>query len=260
MEGRIREGVAPVVSYDTKSPGPASAVSYETGGAPSPQLIAAYQAQFDFFNRALFGGELPHVVLNFSRHAKALGFFAPERWTPREAPLVYDPEHLRDPHAPPFVPAESNDVATHEISLNPTYLKRRSPRDTSSTLVHEMVHLWQEEFGKKKSRRGYHNREWGDKMEEVGLMPSSTAMPGGKKTGQRMSHYEIEGGAFSRAFDRLPPEYALPWVCEDLTETKASKRTKTKYTCPGCDANVWGKADLVIECRSCGETFEEITQ
>jgi hypothetical protein len=43
----------------------------------------------------------------------------------------------------------------------------------------------------KKCRGGYHDRVWGAKMEEVGLMPSNTGLPGGKKNGQQMTHYII---------------------------------------------------------------------
>ena len=38
-------------------------------------------------------------------------------------------------------------------------------------------------------RTGYHNREWASKMLEVGLVPSDTGQPGGKQTGQHMTHY-----------------------------------------------------------------------
>jgi hypothetical protein len=57
-----------------------------------------------------------------------------------------------------------------------------------STLVHEMVHVWQQHCGTP-SKRGYHNKEWATKMKSVGPQPSSTGMVGGKETGQRMSHY-----------------------------------------------------------------------
>lgn len=33
-------------------------------------------------------------------------------------------------------------------------------------------------------------------MESIGLMPSSTGLPGGKKTGQKMGDYAIQGGEF----------------------------------------------------------------
>lgn len=40
-------------------------------------------------------------------------------------------------------------------------------------------------------------------MESLGLMPSATAAPRGKRTGDRMSHYIIEGGPFARAFAEM---------------------------------------------------------
>src|SRR3954469_22251525 len=85
---------------------------------PTNSPFEAYRAMWSFFNAALFNGSLPPVILNFSRAANSLGFFAPLRW-------------------------ERGKETTHEISLNPSYLKRRSARDVASTLVHEMAHLWQ---------------------------------------------------------------------------------------------------------------------
>ncbi len=55
--------------------------------------------------------------------------------------------------------------------------------------------LWQYRFGKP-GRTRYHNEQWATKMESIGLMPSSTGQPGGKRTGDSMADYAIEGGAF----------------------------------------------------------------
>jgi hypothetical protein len=124
------------------------------------------------------------------------------------------------------------------------------------TLVHEMVHLWQQEFGRP-SRRNYHNREWGDKLESVGLMPSDTGEPGGKRTGQRVTHFVIPEGPFDLAFRAMPPEYQLPWSSGGLAERDKPKRTdKIKYECPTCGAAVWGKAGLNIICGDCREGFQ----
>jgi hypothetical protein len=201
--------------------------------APTPEQFSAYQSMYDHFNRALFDGELPQVILNFSRRAGSLGFFAAERW-------------------------DDGRARTHEISLNPAHLKERSPIDVASTLVHEMVHLWQQERGTP-SRAGYHNAEWAEKMESVGLVPSDTGGPGGHRVGQQMHHYVADTGRFQHAFELLPRGCLLPWRCRPEEErgaregrgTVAGTRNKVKYTCPSCASNVWGKPDLEIQCVPC---------
>lgn len=92
----------------------------------------------------------------------------------------------------------------HEISINPDFMNRED-RDWHSTLVHEMCHLWQEDFGRP-SRGGYHNSQWADKMIQVGLMPSDTGEAGGKRTGQSITHYIIPGGKFEQVFNTLSRE------------------------------------------------------
>lgn len=83
--------------------------------------------------------------------------------------------------------------------------------ETLQTLVHEMVHLWQHHFGEP-GRGRYHNGEWAKKMEAIGLMPSDTGQPGGKRVGDQMSDYAIEGGEFLRvARMLLTEEFTLSW-------------------------------------------------
>jgi hypothetical protein len=192
---------------------------------------------FEYFNRRLFANVLPPCLLNFSRKARTYGFFAPQRWQ------------------------GSGDEVRHEISLNPSSLRSRRPIEVASTLVHEMVHLWQQDFGRP-SRRGYHNAEWAAKMDEVGLVPSSTAAPGGARVGQLVSHYIADGGPFAVAFAAMSAEYLLPWSCEEREEGRGKttrSRNKTKYTCPTCDTNVWGAPGLSVMCGDCDAVFEEQT-
>ena len=63
---------------------------------------------------------------------------------------------------------------------------------TYRTLVHEMVHLEQQHFGEP-SRNGYHNRQWAEWMQRIGLHPSDTGAVGGKRTGQRVALHRAEG-------------------------------------------------------------------
>lgn len=194
---------------------------------PTPEQTAAYQGMFDYLNRVLFGGSLPSVILNFSRHARAYGFFAPERW------------------------GDGGGAVTHEISLNPKHL-RRPPRAVAATLAHEMVHLWQHVAGKP-SRRGYHNHEWADMMQAIGLAPSSTGEPGGKRVGQGMSHYIEEGGAFDLAFKAMPADLLLPWQCSEAGTGggKPAPRSKVLYRCPKCSLRMWGKPGAEPVCGPC---------
>jgi predicted SprT family Zn-dependent metalloprotease len=203
---------------------------------PTRTQFQAYSLAFDYFNRELFNGKLPPCMLNFSRKAKAAGFFAPKRW--RRGQLI-----------------------AHEISLNPDVLTCEVI-EMFQTLVHEMAHLWQQEFGKP-SRSGYHNTEWADLMEAIGLMPSSTGAAGGKRTGQHMADYVIRGGRFHKAFFDITDDCVLPWLSGSFGSGTAEegdddekKKNKIKYTCPRCEANVWGKPDLHISCDDCMETFQ----
>ena len=97
-------------------------------------------------------------------------------------------------------------------------------------------------------------------MDAVGLIPSTTGAIGGKCTGQKMLHYIQPGGAFDLACQALLGDgFAIPWVAltsedEDVRQKKAA--SKTKYTCPTCDLNAWGKPDIHLVCDECNERME----
>lgn len=128
---------------------------------PTMQMYSFVQDVYDFFNDKLFAGELPPCLLTLQREKNTMGYFSSNRWQGGGKQVV------------------------HEIALNPAFFITHKPLELMQTLVHEMVHLWQHEFGKP-SHRAYHNTEWANKMESIGLMPSDTGEPGGKRTGQRV--------------------------------------------------------------------------
>lgn len=163
---------------------------------------------------------------------------------------------------------------TDEIAINPAYFGLVPVLEVLQPIAHEMVHAWQFLFGKP-GRRRYHNKEWADKMESIGLMPSSTGKPGGARTGEKMADYAIENGRFVEAttsllatgfqvswLDRfLPAQMATGSVAlttgdggggggaAGLIVPQAGNRSnRVKYRCPSCAAQVWGKPDLRILC------------
>jgi len=122
-----------------------------------------------------------------------------------------------------------------------------------------MVHLKQQHFGKP-SRSGYHNLEWAYMMEQVGLYPSDTAQPGGKRSGAKVSHYIIEGGVFDVACkELLATGLTITWADAANEEQRKKKAvTRAKYSCPMCGLNMWGKPGVFVSCMSCEETMEEV--
>lgn len=216
--------------------------------AVTKQQFNTLEDLFVYYNKNLFDGMLPDTLITLANHKGAAGLFAPSRWV-REGTEI------------------------HEITISPESIIV-SEIDYHQTLVHEMCHLWQHCFGKP-SRQCYHNKEWANKMEEVGLMPSSTGEPGGSKTGQHMRDYPIDGGLFESCFRKIDAlSYAktlkLPlnpnvWAYGGHhSVTKNSKAgdkqesrsgVKVKYSC-SCGTNVWGKSGLSITCNHCNEIFE----
>jgi len=245
---------------------------------PTTELYASIQKSYDHFNQALFDGSLPKVIFTTQRKKNVMGYFSRERWVSIEGQRC------------------------HEIAINPSYVASSSLIELLQTLVHEMVHCWQDDFGKT-GRRGYHNKEWADKMEFIGLMPSSTGRAGGDKTGDRMGDYPIPHGQFIHECKRLiSTGFALPWIdrytlkpeksientfspeikaleldealAEQLTEgvnkllgdetflpvTQSPKgRIKSRYSCPQCQLNVWGKPELDLSCNVCHKVLTELS-
>jgi hypothetical protein len=198
----------------------------------TPAEYRAFQQAYDFFNKELFGGALPNVLVTLQRHSRAKGYFAPERFAGRtEAKLT-----------------------AHELALNPDCFTGRTDEEILSTLAHEMCHVWQQAFGTP-PRRSYHDREWARKMKEIGLQPSSTGEPGGKETGQHMSHRIIQDGPYAKAYARLKATgLELHWQsAPEDPQAKAKRASKTKFTCPECGQNAWGKPDALLICGVCHE-------
>src|SRR5882672_2737595 len=135
-----------------------------------------FQKAYDFFNRELFGGSLPQVLVTLQRHANTRGYFSLERFSGRVAK-----------------------AAVHELALNPDNFTGRTDEMILSTLAHEMTHVWQQDHGKP-PRRSYHDRQWAGKMRAIGLQPSNTGEEGGKETGQSVSHFIIAGGRYAWAY------------------------------------------------------------
>lgn len=193
------------------------------------QEYQTLDSAYRFFNKKLFGASLPECLIVMQRKGKRnLGYFHPDRFAHR---------FEKDKH-------------TDEIALNPDNFLGRNDQDILSTLVHEMAHLWQQHFDKP-PRGGYHDKRWGRKMDEIGLMPTNTGKPGGKRTGQQMTHYIIPEGPFDLACKEfLASGKKLNWNSRPLP-TAQSRPSKAKFSCPDCGQNAWAKPTAQLICGFC---------
>jgi predicted SprT family Zn-dependent metalloprotease len=201
--------------------------NYQT---PTQETYDGLERAFNFFNDKLFENRLPSVIFTLRASRKAYGYFWAEQFTHRED---------GDP--------------THEIAMNPATMARELI-DVLGTLVHEMTHLEQQEYGKP-GKNGNHNREWGVLMERIGLIPSNTGQPGGKKTGRQMTHYIDPMGDFLTAANELVDTgFDLPYFTRPREAAlKKKDLSKVKHECPCCSFKAWAKQGANLICGDCNE-------
>jgi predicted SprT family Zn-dependent metalloprotease len=202
------------------------------------QDYAGFQVAFDFFNSSLFDGALPQLLIVLHKGKKSRGHYCHEAY-----------EHRQDK------------TRTSELALYPETFSEESDERILSTLVHEMVHEKQALTGKP-GRRGYHNVEWAKLMKAVGLYPSTTGEVGGKESGERVSHYIIQGGRYQQAYQKLAAiGLQLHWQIRTAdgngtTGGKPKPCSKVTYTCT-CGLRAWAKPGVSLMCAECEELMEE---
>jgi SprT-like family len=215
---------------------------------PGTQANHELQLAYEFFKVHLFNlADWPPCFITLQRRGSCtLGYFSPARF------------------------ATADDQVADEIALNPRHFKNRSFVDVMSTLVHEMVHAWQHHHGRKWSGSTYHNREWAGEMLRLGLHPSHTGEPGGKMTGQSMSHYIIPGGRFEQSIAQLrrmlpgltwfdaDAAHVLPkgLAGSDLIAPASLSGRRTVYRCPACRQRAESDSKFSAICTRCELQFQ----
>lgn len=123
-------------------------------------------------NRKFFDGRLAPVVVTLRRKKGAVAYY----------------RHCG------FKDADGKCVS--EIAFDPRFFGKVSLLRTLSTLGHEACH---QEIAEKRLTAGpMHNRHWAACMERIGLMPSHTGRPGGRKVGLRITHYIPKNSKFAK--------------------------------------------------------------
>jgi hypothetical protein len=96
-------------------------------------------------------------------------------------------------------------------------------------------------------------------MREIGLIPTATGEPGGKETGQKVTHIVEGGGRFEKACTAFLARNLAILYQDRAGNGEAAKKkaaSKTKYTCPGCGFNAWAKPEGNLWCGDCQEPMK----
>jgi hypothetical protein len=189
---------------------------------PTLATYAALEQAFDHFNAELFGARLPPCLLTLRSSPRTHGYM----------------------HRHRFVNIGGQQV--DELGINPGYFAIQTTEEILSTVVHEMVHHWQNHFGAP-SNSNPHNREWATRMEGIGLMPSHTGLPGGKRTGRSMSDYMLPDGLFIQSATLLiEAGFRLPWLDSHVSMAPEKVQLRHDTLAASGVAVAGGESPLVV--------------
>ena len=155
---------------------------------PTREIYTFLYRLCSMINAECFDGALPSLLITIKGKGNVFGYYK------YKAHVSHNGQHA------------------DELAVNPRFFASHGFQALLQTLGHEMTHQWQQYFGRQKSRRSYHNREFADKMISIGLIPSATGKAGGAQTGQFMADYMAEEGPIVTLFERLTVEGVyIPW-------------------------------------------------
>ena len=216
---------------------------------PLIEQSQAYHGAFDWFNEKLFDGQLPRPMLCLTRNANIIGgYFNHSKWHDEAG----------------------NNI--DEIAINSNMMEEGNIVGLMHTLIHEMIHLKQQHFGKP-SRHGYHNTEFADWAEGMGLHCADAKT--GKRTGHMMATSVLDGGKAAKAIALLPDEHVFPWMAVsthedgkegggggenrggDGSDPPRRSGSRSKFTCAVCGLNAWAKPGAKLACGECDRMMIE---
>lgn len=128
-----------------------------------------------------------------------------------------------------------------EVAINVCYLDDRPFWEVLGTLLHELLHAWQQAHGTP-GKRNYHNREFRDKAESLGLVVDRRGV----------TTYAAES-----PFKRLLRQYGVeaPSVEPPEPAPVAGSSKLKKWSC-GCTNVRCAVSWLHARCLRCGQVFE----
>lgn len=243
--------------------------------SPTKELYSWLSQSYDFFNKELFRNELPYCLLTFQREKSTMGYFSPERWANKDGYICHEiainPSYFAGHR---FV--EIFQTLVHEMCHLWQYVYGTPSRGTyhnkewSDKMV--SIGLIPTSNGEKGGKRT--GQKMGDYPEEGGLFQQSCEklvgqgfelkwidrFPSVGEACQKrniISKSDIKSNSISEILNTNVELIISDIVSVKEVAEKYTKKTKTKYSCPNCKTNIWGKSNLNIQCVDCNTLFVE---
>ncbi|MGI6379312.1 MAG: SprT-like domain-containing protein [Anaerolineae bacterium] len=148
----------------------------------------------------------------------------------------------------------------YEITFNTVHLERPL-WELLETLMHEYVHLWQQNQGEQPVTRNYHNREFVERCEALGLHPAIGS-------GVHVRPADGPFAAFLKAYDVPQPAHGaetivdakgrpLDWWYLPGNRESRGRSTLNKWSC-GCQNVRVGTKEFHACCTRCGHAFIKV--
>lgn len=206
------------------------------------ELAHNLQHLFEYLNQELFDGTCPHAMLTIQSSRKAYGHCS-----------IY--------------PIWEGKNKLHEINIAPEYINRPI-EETTATLVHEMVHLYNIANGVKDTSRGYtyHNRKFKTEAEKRELIIERHPTYGWtitkptenlKQLAKQFKTFDI----YRIGGNPQQPPKGTDTDGNNGTDPKTEKPRKPKQsmrklTCP-CGVIIRATKKVNVICEDCGRKFKE---
>ena len=185
----------------------------------------------DRFSDRFFNREMPDIVLSFERlDVRILAGYTLKR----------NPQGL-----------------LYEITFNSKHLDRPL-WETLETLMHEYVHLWQQNYGQYPVSRNYHNREFVGRCVEIGLHPATGSgvhlRPADGAFAEFLKGYSVPEPPPLAKPKLSPKEKPLDWWTNPEDRRRRGRSTLVKWSC-GCQNARVGAKEFQACCLKCGRVF-----
>ena len=179
-----------------------------------------YEFLFRYYNDKLFNNELDLSFISISRKKGFVSFFLPE-----------------------------NEGGAEEI-------EKWKSKEPHIAFVHEMIHVYQEK--KETSSPNYHNKDYAQISENIGLPTISIGKPAGKRTGRKIKQTDTWDGMFFLAYNEviLCDIIFQPIPVVEKT-TAINKQIRDKCHCPNCGKKHRDMKDGEALCLVCLKAYDE---